>query len=38
MPSDWPDEGARVQGIQSVDRAASILELLARLEIGRAHV
>ena len=35
MPLDPPDEtgleGARVQGIQSVDRAASILELLARL-------
>jgi len=42
MPSDWPGEapaerapdgpdGTRVQGIQSVDRAASILELLGRL-------
>ena len=37
MPPEWPTEapletdGARVQGIQSVDRAASILELLARL-------
>jgi DNA-binding IclR family transcriptional regulator len=38
MASDWPDEapaasgleGTRVQGIQSVDRAASILELLGR--------
>ncbi|HEY0239210.1 MAG TPA: IclR family transcriptional regulator [Friedmanniella sp.] len=29
--SDWPDEAPRTQGIQSVDRAASILELLGRL-------
>jgi DNA-binding IclR family transcriptional regulator len=31
MPLDDNPEGARVQGIQSVDRAASILELLGRL-------
>jgi DNA-binding IclR family transcriptional regulator len=47
MPSDWPGEasadrapdgpeGTRVQGIQSVDRAASILELLGR--VGTAGV
>ena len=47
MPSDWPGEApaerapdgpdsTRVQGIQSVDRAASILELLGRL--GTASV
>ena len=30
MSSDLSPESARVPGIQSVDRAASILELLAR--------